>query len=161
MNNQVDEFFKFDAGEENLKITESTVEEIIKEVIIFLKKYEKSISYIGVIKTDNTIELLQYKGIYGSSIKIPRTINGRTVTSIATDCFKTSSSYSNLSFYIPNTVTMIEEKAFNLYQNSYYYAYIYLEASNIPSTFETNWYYNSRYNNTSYITVTTGQNLDY
>ena len=31
MNNQVDEFFKFDAGEENLKITESTVEEIIKE----------------------------------------------------------------------------------------------------------------------------------
>jgi len=31
MNNQVNEFFKFDAGEENLKITESTVEEIIKE----------------------------------------------------------------------------------------------------------------------------------
>jgi len=31
MNNQVDEFFKFDAGEENLKVTESTVEEIIKE----------------------------------------------------------------------------------------------------------------------------------
>ena len=31
MNNRVDEFFKFDAGEENLKITESTVEEIIKE----------------------------------------------------------------------------------------------------------------------------------
>jgi len=31
MNNQVDEFFKFDAGEENLKITELTVETIIKE----------------------------------------------------------------------------------------------------------------------------------
>ena len=31
MNNQVDEFFKFDAGEENLKITESTVDSIIKE----------------------------------------------------------------------------------------------------------------------------------
>ena len=31
MNNQVDEFFKFDAGEENLKITESTVESIVKE----------------------------------------------------------------------------------------------------------------------------------
>ena len=31
MNNQVNEFFKFDAGEENLKLTESTVEEIIKE----------------------------------------------------------------------------------------------------------------------------------
>lgn len=31
MNNQVDEFFKFDAGEENLKITEQTVELIVKE----------------------------------------------------------------------------------------------------------------------------------
>ena len=31
MNNQVDEFFKFDAGEENLKVTENTVEEIVKE----------------------------------------------------------------------------------------------------------------------------------
>ena len=31
LNNQVDEFFKFDAGEENLKITEKTVELIVKE----------------------------------------------------------------------------------------------------------------------------------
>ena len=31
MNNQVEEFFKFDAGEENLKITESTVERIVNE----------------------------------------------------------------------------------------------------------------------------------
>ncbi len=31
MNNQVDEFFKFDAGEENLKVTESTVEAIVKD----------------------------------------------------------------------------------------------------------------------------------
>ena len=31
MNNQVDEFFKFDAGEENLKITEMTVESIVKD----------------------------------------------------------------------------------------------------------------------------------
>ena len=30
-NNQVDEFFKFDAGEENLKITERTVEAIVEE----------------------------------------------------------------------------------------------------------------------------------
>jgi len=117
--------------------------------------------YIGVIKADNTIELLKYTGSYSYSIKIPRTINGRTVTSIATDCFKTSSSYSNLSFYIPNTVTTIKEKTFDLYQNSYSYAYIYLEASNIPSTFETNWYYNSYYGSTNNITVTTGKKLDY
>lgn len=31
LNNQVDEFFKFDAGEENLKVTEQTVELIVKE----------------------------------------------------------------------------------------------------------------------------------
>ena len=31
LNNQVDEFFKFDAGEENLKVTERTVENIVKE----------------------------------------------------------------------------------------------------------------------------------
>ncbi|HOJ44642.1 MAG TPA: DUF2075 domain-containing protein [Bacilli bacterium] len=31
MNNEVDEFLKFDAGEENLKITELTVESIVKE----------------------------------------------------------------------------------------------------------------------------------
>ena len=39
MNNQVDEFFKFDAGEENLKITELTVEGIVKEA----KKLKKKI----------------------------------------------------------------------------------------------------------------------
>lgn len=38
MNNQVDEFFKFDSGEENLKITESTVESIIKEAKDYKKK---------------------------------------------------------------------------------------------------------------------------
>ena len=38
MNNQVDEFFKFDAGEENLKITEKTVENIVKEAREHKKK---------------------------------------------------------------------------------------------------------------------------
>ena len=38
-NNQVDEFFKFDAGEENLKITEQTVELIVREA----KKDKKKI----------------------------------------------------------------------------------------------------------------------
>ena len=38
MNNQVDEFFKFDAGEENLKVTEQTVESIIREARYQKKK---------------------------------------------------------------------------------------------------------------------------
>ena len=118
-------------------------------------------SYIGVIKGDNTIELLQYLGSYNTTIKIPRIINGRTVTSIAADCFKTTSRYSNLKIYIPNTITNIETKAFDLYQYSYT-AYIYLESNVIPSTYETNWYYNSYYsNNTSYISCVLGTTFDY
>lgn len=39
MNNQVDDFYRFDAGEENLKVTELTVESIIKEA----KKDKKKI----------------------------------------------------------------------------------------------------------------------
>lgn len=39
MNNQVDDFFRFDAGEENLKVTERTVEEIVKTA----KKNKKKI----------------------------------------------------------------------------------------------------------------------
>lgn len=38
MNNQVDEFFKFDAGEENLKVTEATVEAIVREAQTQKKK---------------------------------------------------------------------------------------------------------------------------
>lgn len=115
--------------------------------------------YIGTIKSDNTIELLQYKGSYGT-IKIPRTINGRTVTSIASDCFKTTSNYSNLKIYIPSSITKIASKGIVLYQ-SYYNAYIYLESNSIPSNYEENWYYNSYNNNTSYISVQTGTNFDY
>ena len=120
----------------------------------------KTDSYIGVIKSDNTIELLQYLGNYNNTtIKIPREINGKIVTSIAAGCFKTTSNNNNLKIYIPNTITKIETKAIDLYQ-SYYYAYIYLEANSIPSTYETNWYYNS-YSNTNYISVNTGTTFDY
>ncbi len=38
MSNQVDEFFRFDAGEENLKVTELTVESIVKEAFSKKKK---------------------------------------------------------------------------------------------------------------------------
>lgn len=119
----------------------------------------KSGDFVGVIKSDNTIELTKYNGS-SKTVYIPRTINGRTVTSIATGFIKTSSTSSGINIYIPSTVTTIAGKAIDLYQYNYT-AYIYLETDSIPSTYESNWYYNSRYNNTSYITVETGTKFDY
>lgn len=60
MNNQVDEFFKFDAGEENLKITERTVEEIVKEA---QSKKKKIICFVsGVPGAGKTLVGLDLAG---------------------------------------------------------------------------------------------------
>lgn len=60
MNNQVDEFFKFDAGEENLKITESTVESIVKEA---REKKKKIICFVsGVPGAGKTLVGLDLAG---------------------------------------------------------------------------------------------------
>ena len=126
--------------------------------------YENLVFYenmIGRIKDDNTIELIKYTGEYANTtIKIPRTIDGKVVSSISTGFFVTNSSYNNMNIYIPSSVTVIESKAIDIWQ-SYYYLYIYLESSSIPSAYETNWYYNSYSNNTSYIGVHTGETFDY
>ena len=60
MNNQVDEFFKFDAGEENLKITEGTVECIVKEA---KEKKKKIICFVsGVPGAGKTLVGLDLAG---------------------------------------------------------------------------------------------------
>ena len=60
MNNQVDEFFKFDAGEENLKVTEMTVENIIKEA---QEKKKKIICFVsGVPGAGKTLVGLDLAG---------------------------------------------------------------------------------------------------
>jgi len=60
MNNQVDEFFKFDAGEENLKITELTVEAIVKEA---KEKKKKIICFVsGVPGAGKTLVGLDLAG---------------------------------------------------------------------------------------------------
>ena len=67
MNNQVDEFFKFDAGEENLKITELTVESIVKEA---KDKKKKIICFVsGVPGAGKTLVGLDLAG---------KTRNGKT-----------------------------------------------------------------------------------
>ncbi len=60
MNNQVDEFFKFDSGEENLKITEQTVELIVKEA---REKKKKIICFVsGVPGAGKTLVGLDLAG---------------------------------------------------------------------------------------------------
>ena len=60
MNNQVDDFFRFDAGEENLKITEKTVESIVKEA---RTKHKKIICFVsGVPGAGKTLVGLDLAG---------------------------------------------------------------------------------------------------
>lgn len=60
MNNQVDDFYRFDAGEENLRVTEETVEEIIKEA---KTKKEKIICFVsGVPGAGKTLVGLDLAG---------------------------------------------------------------------------------------------------
>lgn len=60
MNNQVDEFFKFDAGEENLKVTEGTVESIVREA---REKKKKIICFVsGVPGAGKTLVGLDLAG---------------------------------------------------------------------------------------------------
>jgi hypothetical protein len=60
MNNQVDDFFRFDAGEENLKVTERTVEDIVK---IAKKDKKKIICFVsGVPGAGKTLVGLDLAG---------------------------------------------------------------------------------------------------
>ena len=120
-------------------------------------------SFTGCVQNDGTIKLTKYNGGYSSNmtLKIPRTINGKVVSLISTNFFKTTGSYSNIRIYIPSSVTKIEANAFVLHQYSYYINF-YFEVAAIPSTYETNWCYNSYYSDTSsYIRYNLNSVFDY
>lgn len=122
--------------------------------------------FSGNIKNDGTIELTKYNGTYknGMTIKIPRKINGKTVASIKGHFFYENTSYTNVKIYIPSTVQIVETNAFDCYistSSSSYYPSFYLEASEVPTGFESNWYYNTYYSSTSNFKVYLGQELDY
>lgn len=60
MNNQVDDFFRFDAGEENLKVTERTVEDVVRKA---KKNKEKAICFVsGVPGAGKTLVGLDLAG---------------------------------------------------------------------------------------------------
>jgi hypothetical protein len=92
-----------------------------------------------------------------STIYIPRTINGYTVTKIATGFYSSS---STRYIYIPKEVTSIETKAFT--NTSYSTHYFYFETAEQPSNWSAEWYYNSYYGSyTNYISKSWNQKFSY
>jgi hypothetical protein len=100
--------------------------------------------------------LTKYLGS-NSTIYIPRTINGYTVTKIATGFYSSS---SRTYIYIPKEVTSIEFKAFT--NTSYSTHYFYFEIAEQPSNWNAEWYYNSYYGSyTNYISKSWNQKFSY
>ena len=102
------------------------------------------------------VTLIKYFGS-NSTIYIPRTINGYTVTKIAAGFYSSS---STRYIYIPKEVTKIESKAFT--NTSYSTHYFYFEIAEQPSNWGTEWYYNSYYGTyTNYISKYWNQKFSY
>ena len=133
------------------------------------KNIQYSVDYsdvedIKVNATEEYVYTVSSKGVslvsyIGSSttVKIPRKIDGIVVNEIKTGFFKGS---GTRYFYIPSSVTIIESKAFvNTSTSTFYF---YCEASSQPSTWASDFYYNSYYGSTTkYITFYWSQSFDY
>ena len=91
------------------------------------------------------VTLVSYIGT-STTIRIPRTIEGKTVTKIKTGFASTQSSHT---VYIPSTVITIESKAFTVTSTSSY-AYFYFEAEALLTTYANDFFYNSYYGSTNY-----------
>ena len=107
------------------------------------------------VNADNTVSLVKYLGSVEDNtiIIIPRTINGKAVTTIKTNFISVSSAKTDINVYIPNTVTTIEANAFYYYYSStstWYYPKYYCEATVQPSGWHTNWHYNGYYGYSTY-----------
>ena len=112
----------------------------------------------GFIYTANPSHatLIKYIGS-STTVKIPRTIDGVTVREIKADFFSGS---GTRYFYIPTTVNKIESKAFVNTSSSTFYFYCEIDAQ--PSTWASDFYYNSYYGSTSnYRTLYWSRELDY
>ena len=105
---------------------------------------------------NNCVTLIKYLGS-SSTLYIPRTIEGYTVTKIATGFYSSS---GTRYIYIPKEVTSIETKAFT--NTSYSTHYFYFEVAEQPSSWGTEWYYNSYYGSyTNYISKSWNQKFSY
>lgn len=105
-----------------------------------------SISFDGkyeyAVLDDGTVSLVKYLGSSSAStINVPRTIDGYTVTEVKSNCYSLSYS-SSVYIYVPETIQVLEENAFYRSYSSTR-TYVYFEAeSALPG-------YHSKYINTS------------
>jgi len=117
--------------------------------------YEAVNKVIYKIEND-CVTLIKYLGS-NSTLYIPRTIEGYTVTKIATGFYSSS---GTRYFYIPKEIEVIEANAFTNTSSRYFY--FYFETKEHPINWSSNWYYNSYYGNyTSYISKSWNQKFSY
>ena len=121
-----------------------------------------SVEYLGITSdiiysvVGNEVWLIKY---YGTSnyIYIPRSIEGKTVTTIQSSFIIGS---GTKYVYLPKEITVIYENAF--VNSSYSNFYFYCEGSVAPITWNSQFYYNSYYgNSTSCVTKNFSQTLNY
>ena len=111
-------------------------------------KYDETGTYVYEI-VDGKVYLNKYllPITTQTTIFIPEKIDGKEVYGVRSYCYKSSvSNYSSdrFVFVIPDTITVMESYAINMY--SYGYSYIYLEfdsASDIPETWDSKWCYST------------------
>ncbi len=112
-------------------------------------------------KENDEITLIKYLGS-SSTIKIPRKLAGLTVTKIKEGFMsKNSGDSRKYTIYIPKEIITIEQKSF--VGTSYNVEFcFYIEVEEIPSTWNSDWFFSSYYNNnTHYLTKYLGQTLNY
>ncbi len=133
----------------------SYVEKKWEETTLFDYKYNDEYAYSI---NDDKVTLISYCG-NRSTVKIPRTIEGKNVDTIKAYCFYFD---SKTSVYIPNEVTKIEQYGLELYSSSSTKSLeIYCEASSQPGGWNYFYAYNSYNSSTYYISTYFGRNIGY
>ena len=93
------------------------------------------------------VTLLSYVGT-SSTIRIPREINGKTVTGIESGFARMTENYSRFYVYVPKTVKEIKSKAFVNSGYGNYYSYFYYETEQTPTGWATDFFWDA-YNGSS------------
>jgi TolB-like protein len=81
----------------------------VERIFAAVKRAARELQNFEMSVNGNSITIIEYKG-QGGSVTIPRSINGRTVTSIGDEAFEYCSELSSVT--IPNSVTSIGDGAF-------------------------------------------------
>ena len=89
---------------------------------------------IYAIRSDDTVILINYLDLTDMHVYIPRELDGKPVTAIASDFYLYSRNSDYIYFYIPSSIETIDETAFTCYR-----AYFYCEADSQPDGWDGYW----------------------